>query len=242
MSHALTIRYFAVLRERFECAEETIDWGALPASPTVDALWSVLVERHPSLEDDRESIRVAVNRDFVEDDAILEPGDEVALIPPVSGGSGEHVGESSGDEGECVDETGRFAITPRPLEVDEVAEHVRRDEAGAVVSFEGNVRNHTGDREVEVLVYETYLEMALEQMVRIADEVESRWPEVRLAAHHRYGRLAVGETAVVVAASSPHRPPAFEATRHTIECIKEDVPIWKKEIGPDGEEWIGGCG
>ena len=219
-----------MLRERFGCDEESVDWSELPDEPTVEDVWRYLVERHPSLEDERSSIRLALNQYFAELDAPVEPGDEIALIPPVSGGSGER-----------IDETGRLAITSRALDAESIVDRVRRDDAGAVVSFQGTVRDHTDTREVETLVYETYLEMALKKIVDIAEDVGERWPEVQLAAHHRYGRLNVGEVAVVVAASSPHRPPAFEATRHVIERIKEVVPIWKKEIGPDGEEWIGGC-
>jgi molybdopterin synthase catalytic subunit len=237
----LTIRYFGGIRERLgreleEVEVETAAAGA--ASPTVEDLWRALGEAHPELVEMRGFVRVAVNRDFADDTTALNPQDEIALIPPVSGGA--DLPENSSEElSECSDPTGAFRMTRAPLDSDAVREHVVRSEAGAVVVFEGVVRDHTGSRAVSYLEYETYLEMALDKLVECAGEVESRWSAVQIAIHHRWGRLEIGEKAVVIAVSSAHRADAFEACQFAIDRLKEIVPIWKKEVGPDGDQWVG---
>jgi len=239
----ITIRYFGGIRERLGKDAEQLelevakDRAGEDAQPTVDDLWRAILRAHPALEGIRGSTRVAVNREFARPDLVLNSGDEIALIPPVSGG----VDMPEEDEGatECADPTGAFLMTDRPLDTEAVRAFVSRPEAGAVVVFEGVVRDHTGDREVSYLEYETYLEMALDKLVECADEVVSRWGGVVIAIHHRYGRLEIGEKAVVIAVSSPHRVAAFEACAFTIDRLKEIVPIWKKEVSPDGDEWVG---
>ena len=151
-----------------------------------------------------------------------EDGDELAFIPPVSGGSDDP----------------RFAMTTAPLTLDAVIALVERPEAGAVATFTGVVRNHTKERKVVRLEYDAYVPMAERKLRETAEKAEERWP-VRVAIHHRHGSLEVGELAVVIAVSSPHRAEAFDACRFVIEELKREVPIWKKEVSPDGEEWIG---
>jgi molybdopterin synthase catalytic subunit len=185
-------------------------------------------------------VRVAVNRDFADDDTQISPDDEIALIPPVSGGAGEPVEPvEPAASTEEADDTGAFRITLAELDTDQVRAHVTRPDAGAIVLFEGVVRDHTGDHDVSYLEYETYLAMALDKVVQTAAEVTERWPDAQIAIHHRYGRLDIGEKAVVIAVSSPHRATAFEACQYAIDRLKEIVPIWKKEVGPDGDEWVG---
>ncbi len=228
----LNIKYFAGLREKIGRSEETIE---LPSEATVADLWDALTTRHPELSKMRSFVRVAVNRDFVDDSTRLAADDEVALIPPVSGGSGDGENEPT----ELEDVSGAFRITRGALDTDRVRDHVSRSEAGAIVLFEGVVRDHTGDRSVSFLEYETYLEMALDKLVETGEEVASRWEDAQIAIHHRYGKLDIGEKAVVIAVSSPHRATAFEACQWAIDRLKEVVPIWKKEVGPDGSEWVG---
>jgi molybdopterin synthase catalytic subunit len=152
---------------------------------------------------------------------LLTDGDEVALIPPVAGGAS------------------RCALTTAALEPRRVEALVERPNAGAVTTFAGVVRNHSQGRAVEFLVYEVYERMALAKLEEVAAHVEDSYDDVRVAVHHRHGKLFVGDTAVVIAVSSPHRADAFAACAQTIDRIKEVVPIWKKEVGPEGEEWVG---
>lgn len=227
----ITIRYFAALRERIGEESEALPLSELGDAPTAGDVWRAIVDRHPELEGLRDHVRVAINQDFADDEDPVEAGDEVAWIPPVSGGSGE------GDD--YAAESGRFRVTQRPVETGTVRDAVARSAAGAIVTFEGVVRDHTGDREVAHLEYECYGEMALQKLVDTRDEAVDRWEAVEVAIHHRYGRLEIGEVAVAIAVSSPHRGPAFEACEFIIDRLKEIVPIWKKEVGPGGEAWVG---
>lgn len=131
-----------------------------------------------------------------------------------------------------------FVVSKNIIHTAALREKVARPEAGAIVIFEGVVRNHTGDREVAFLEYEAYQEMALKKLAEVAEEVvESR--DIHVAIHHRFGRLEIGDIAVVIAVSSPHRKDAFDACSRIIDRLKEEVPIWKKEVSADGSEWIG---
>jgi molybdopterin synthase catalytic subunit len=168
-------------------------------------------------------VRVAVNERFATKEDRITEGDDVALIPPVSGGSGQ----------------GPFDIRRDPIRVDEVVARVESPGAGAVVAFAGTVRASTDGCEVVALEYEAYESMAIRFLRQIGDEITRMWPEARVAILHRIGRLEVGETSVAIATSSPHRADAFEACRHAIERLKKDVPIWKKEIRRDGSVWVG---
>lgn len=231
----LIIRYFGGVRERLGRDFETLEVRA-PAgqAPTVDDLWRTLIAAHPKLQRLRESTRVAVNREFALDSTVLHPEDELALIPPVSGGV-----DLPAEPTEAADPTGAFLMTARPLDTQAVRALVTRPQAGAIVVFEGVVRDHTGARQVSYLEYETYLAMARDKLVACAAEVQARWQTVAIAIHHRYGRLEIGEKAVVIAVSSPHRGAAFEACAYAIDRLKEIVPIWKKEVSPDGDVWVG---
>jgi len=220
----IRLRLFAVCRERVGADQVELELSAV--NPTVRDLLRTLARAHPELEPVLPAVRVAVNRRFAELDAPVSTADELALIPPVSGGDGRV-----------------FALRDAPLDPREVEAAVRHAGAGAVVTFQGTVRDLTvdesGAHEVTHLAYEAYADMAEAVLRRIGDEAQARWPGVRLAAVHRVGRLALGEVAVVIAASSPHRPAAFEACRYVIERLKEDVPIWKKEARADGSVWGG---
>jgi len=227
MSGAIEIRYFAAVRERLGCDRESVELGGGEDPSNVGEVWRELVGRHPSLQGLREHVRIAKNGEFTDDAEAVEPGDEIAIIPPVSGGSCE------------ARQLRRFSVAREPLDRDEVREVVARDRAGAVVVFEGTVRDHTDDHRVERLQYECYEEMAVSKLEEIGEEACNRPADLSMAIHHRTGSLEVGEVAVVVAASSPHRGPAFDACRYAIDRLKEVVPIWKKEVGPGGESWVG---
>lgn len=221
----VTVLYFAALRELVGQSEEVLELAgdAIAIGPLAQAL----EERHPSLRRRLARVRFAVNEAFVPHEHEVVDGDVVALIPPVAGGSDRAPARE------------RVAIRNDPLSVDAVMELVRHPGAGALALFLGTVRNHNEGRAVTALEYSAYKSMALAEMARIVDEIEAELPVVRLAAHHRVGELSVGDTAVVCAASSPHRGEAFRAGRLLIDRIKERVPIWKRERGPDGDYWVG---
>lgn len=212
------ILYFAAARERAGCADETIE---LASAPSVRDLLAELSRRHPPLERLIPHLRVAVNQTFSSPDDAVPDGAEVALIPPVAGGAG------------C------FRVTRDPLKLDEVVLAVEGAGLGGVVTFSGQVRDQTRGRAVIQLEYEAYAPMAERVFAQIAAEAASRWERSRMAIIHRIGLLRPGELAVVIAASAPHRAEAFDACRHAIERLKQDAPIWKKEIFADGEIWVG---
>jgi molybdopterin synthase catalytic subunit len=221
----ITVLYFAVLRERARLERETV---TLPAGSDVAAARAAIARLHPELAALLPRVQAAVNRAMAADARALADGDELALIPPVAGGSGGG-------------RTARIAIGPEALALDDVVAAVAgTGERGGVVTFAGVVRREGHAlRDVVRLEYEAYTEMALEVLTAIADELERELPGARVAIHHRVGALAVGETAVVIAAAAPHRAEAFTACRAAIDRLKERAPIWKKEVGESGEEWLG---
>jgi molybdopterin converting factor subunit 1 len=223
----ITVLYFAVLRERARRERETVTLA--PGSDVAGA--RAAIERlHPELASLLPIVQTAVNRTLVQAAHALADGDELALIPPVAGGAGPRAG------------TAKIAIGPRVLSVEDVVAAVAggAGERGGVVTFAGVVRRDGHAlRDVVRLEYEAYTDMALEVLSAIAEELEREQPGARVAIHHRVGSLAVGETAVVIAAAAPHRAEAFAACRAAIDRLKERAPIWKKEIGESGEVWLG---
>lgn len=212
---------FAVCREKL--GQDHVDVDLVGDHPTVSDLKAALAASHPELAPLLPIVRIAVNHAFAgADDAVAEQ-DELALIPPVSGGSGG----------------GPFRVQAEPVTTEAVEAAVRHGGAGAVVSFLGTVRDHTQDHQVTALEYEAYQEMAERFLKTIGTETMARWPKTRVAILHRTGRLEIGEASVAIAVSSPHRADAFEACRHVIERLKQDVPIWKREIRTDGSVWVG---
>jgi len=213
------VLYFGVVRERV--ARKSGEDIALADDASLRGLMSLLCGSYPALAGMRGHLRLAVNEDFAGDDRILADGDVVALIPPVAGGSGRY----------C-------RLTDQPLSVDEVLASVAGPGQGGTVVFIGYVRGNTGDKIVAELEYEAYGSMTTRVLDDILDRCEAE-PGVRVSIAHRTGRLAVGEIVVVIAASAPHRAEAFHAARACAELLKAEAPIWKKEIGPDGEVWVG---
>ena len=215
---ALTVLYFAAARERAGTAREALEWRG---GQSVQALLEALAGRHPELRPLLPHLRVAVNQEFQGLDAPVPDGAEVALVPPVAGGSGN------------------FRLSETALDLSEVVRAVGGESRGGLVTFTGTVRNETRGRRVRQLAYEAYPAMAEKAMAEIGGEIEQRWPGTGVAIVHRVGTLLPGEAAVVIAVSAPHRAAAFEGCRHAIERLKADVPIWKKERFEDGEEWVG---
>ena len=207
----VAVKLFAALRERAGSRERVLD---LADGSSVDDVWPAL-----DLGDEPSGLVYAVNRAYVERGTALADGDEVALIPPVSGGA--------------------FLLSDAPLSIESVTKEVASDAAGAVVTFVGTTRARSRGRDVIRLEYEAYEGMAEAEMERIARELRERHEVVDVAIHHRVGPVEVGETSVVIAVSAPHRAAAFDACREAIDTLKQTVPLWKKELYVGGEEWIG---
>ena len=215
----IQIRYFAVVRERLRRDTETLE---LPSGANAGQALDRLAEKHEALAPLRRYLQIAVNQETVPPSHPLHDGDELALIPPVAGGT-------------------RLAIvvSDRAPSLDHVVEAVRAADIGGIVAFVGLVRGRSQGHSVEKLEYEAYAEMAEKVFHTICDEIEARHAGVRLAIEHRTGLLAVGDVAVALAAGAPHRGEAFAAARELIDELKHRAPIWKKETGPDGTEWVG---
>ena len=221
----IRVRLFASLAEAVGRRELTLCGLAEPA--TAGAVGEALFERFPQAAGMRESVMYAVNAEYVQADFPVTSRDSVALIPPVSGGADEDGSE-------------QFRIVDGVISADALHALVLRPEAGAVAVFLGVVRDNNLGREVDYLEYDAYPEMAERVMGRIGAEIRERWDVAEVAMQHRVGRLEIGEASVGVAVSSAHRAEATDACRYGIDRLKAIVPIWKKEVWSDGEEWIEG--
>lgn len=216
----IIVKLFGSLRE--EVGAKQLDFE-LAEGTRVSALRTQLAERYPSFERLGDRLAVSLNLEICSDDAALGDGDVVAFLPPVSGGA---------------EAPKRCTISELPLDEAEVVARVAGPDAGGVVSFVGNVRNHARGRSIQYLEYEAYPEMAELEMEKIVAQAAEKWPGSRVAIAHRTGHLEIGEAAVVVVAVAPHRGEAFEACRFAIDTLKVTVPIWKKEVATDGEYWV----
>jgi MoaE-MoaD fusion protein len=206
---AVKVRLFAGLRERAGYSERELAGVARVAD-----VWPAL-----GLGDEPDGLLYAVNREYADAARELADGDEVALIPPVSGGS--------------------FRISEDPLSLDAVVGEVTDESAGAVATFLGTVRRESRGRTVLYLEYEAYVEMAEDVMAQIAADLEQRYDLWAVAIHHRIGRVEIGEPSVAIAVSAPHRQDALAACKEAIDTLKQTVPLWKKEVYEGGEEWLG---
>jgi MoaE-MoaD fusion protein len=197
---------------------------ALPSGATAADAWSQLSSRY-DLGPLPRSFRCAVNSEYAGWNDPLKDGDELAVIPPVSGGA---IGERHG----------LVALREEPLDATAIADRIRATDDGALVVFQGIVRGHSRGKQVRALVYEAYGSMAQRQMEQLAEEARRRWPILDLTIVHRTGTLHVGETSVVIAVAASHRGEAFDACEWLIDELKHTVPIWKKEVYTEGEAWI----
>lgn len=218
----LKVRYFAGAKDLAGCDEESF---AVPAGDlTVTGLVEVLAERHPRIAAYLPRMRLAVDGTFAEADTAVTDGQEVDVMPPVAGGAPA---------------VALCDVRDADLSIDEVYRAVSHDAAGGVVLFAGVVRDHHEGKSISRLDYEAHPTLAVAELRAVLEAVANEWPSVRLAAVHRVGQLTVGDFAIVLAASSPHRAEAFEACRAAIDRIKDTVPIWKKEWDEDGAPtWV----
>ena len=207
----VSVKLFAGLRERAGWSARELE---LPDGAKVKDVWAEL-----ELGEQPRGIHYALNKGYADKSAVLADGDEVALIPPVSGGD--------------------FRLSEEPLSLDAVVAEVAGERAGAIATFTGTTRIESRGRTVRWLDYEAYAEMAEDVMAGIAAQLEERYDLCAVAIHHRVGRVGIGEPSVVIAVSAPHRADALAACKDAIDVLKESVPVWKKEVYEGGEEWIG---
>lgn len=221
MHMQVLVRYFAAHRDITGHAEETLVLGD---GATVGMVWELLVTRYPRLAGYSGRMLLAVNQEFATLETELQAGDELAFIPPVSGGSG----------------VPRFCISATSLDPAPLVQAVQDPAMGSIVTFAGVARNHFAGRATARLEYQAYESMAVAVLEQIAQEAQQRWNTGLIAIHHRIGVLEIGETAVLVVVASPHRREGFAAAEWIMDRIKEVAPIWKKEIWADGmTEWVG---
>ena len=214
------VRLFASAREAAGVGHLVLD---LPDGRAVRDAIAAITALHPPVSDIRQMV-IARNREYVGLDEPLADGDELALIPPVSGGA--------------VSSSERILVSAAPLSMDTAIDAVRGPDVGGIVVFLGTVRDASRGKRVRHLEYEAYAEMAEAKMRQIADRLERAHAPLRIAMHHRVGDLAIGDIAVVVVAAAPHRDAAFVAARAAIDELKQVVQIWKKEYTDDGAVWI----
>jgi molybdopterin synthase catalytic subunit len=207
----VAVRLFAGLRELAGTRALEIE---LPTGAVAGDVWPAL-----DLGDEPAGLLVAINKGYAKRGTVLADGDEVALIPPVSGGA--------------------FRLSEFPLSLDDAVREVASDDAGAIATFTGTTRARSRGREVVRLEYEAYEGMAEAEMERIAADLKERYSLIDVAVHHRVGVVGIGETSVVIAVSSAHRAAALAACAEAIDTLKSSVPLWKKEIYVGGEEWVG---
>jgi molybdopterin synthase catalytic subunit len=227
----ITLLFFANLRELTGMKQTSID---LPEQTTVQQLKEIVAESFPEISPALGTVLVSVDKEFAFDEDLIPEGAQVALFPPVSGGIELVEGRPS-----------YFAIISGEIDINELVEKISTDTTGAACIFTGMVRARTlrdNPHETEYLQYEAYQEMAEEKMHQVAGEIWDQWPSVEgIAIVQRIGRLDAGTPTVIIACSAGHRDSGvFEAARYGIDRLKQIVPIWKKEVSPDGETWIEG--
>lgn len=225
------VLFFGRLKEIVGRAEEDAE---MQDTASLDDLFARYMRQYPELAGFRGSVVGSVNQVFADWQSRLSAGDEVAFLPPVSGGAGtlpSVAGQKSGDIIELIRE---------PIRVAEIVERLKAPEDGAVLAFEGIVRNHSEGRQTLYLEYEAYEAMALAKLHEIAESMRGQFHADHVALVHRLGRLVIGETSVLVGVASPHRAAAFDACRFGIDTLKRTVPIWKKEYFDEGAVWAKG--
>lgn len=237
VSGSVSVRYFAAARDLAGCSDERFELGL--EAQTAGGVLGLVLARHPRLVPHAKRLRLALNGEFTESSAPVRAGDELVLLPPVAGGAPLPSEGAAPTPQQAQERVRRAEILEVPLSLDVCVRDVSHPGAGGLVVFLGVVRDHADGAPVVRLDYEAYTELATTELRRVLERVAEAHDGVWLSAQHRVGRLAVGDAAVVVAASAPHRGEAFDACRAAIDALKETVPIWKKEWAPDGAaSWV----
>jgi molybdopterin converting factor subunit 1 len=224
----IRVLFFGLLKDICGGAEDRIE---LPEGATAGAVFEHYAATFPKLRQMASSVVLARNHEFANTGERLMEGDEVALLPPVSGGS---LSEITDPEGHF------FALTRLPIDLRELETQLLRGCDGASVTFQGVVRNNTSGRQTLRLEYECYVPMAILKMAEIGREIAKEHPISRIGMVHRLGTLEIGEASVAIVVTAPHRKPAFDAALEGINRLKRLVPVWKKEFFEDGEIWVEG--
>jgi len=236
----VTVRvlFFGAARDAAGCDETAVEVGT-PA--TAGTAFATVLETYPELRRFGRALLVAVNQEYAVLEAEVRDGDEMAVFPPVSGGSGAG-GTGAELELPAADAQDFFELTTAPIDVGAIARRVVPHRCGATVTLDGYAREWTRGRQTLYLVYEAYAPMALGEMQRLGHEARARFDIAHIGIVHRTGRTEIGETSVVISVSAPHRRAAFEACEWAIRELKRTVPIWKKEFYEGGEVWVEGEG
>src|SRR4051812_24543836 len=225
----IRVLFFGQLKDVCGRAEDGLE---LPVGSSVRSVFDHYATMFPRLAAMAKSVVLARNHEFASPGELLGDGDEVALLPPVSGGASPL---------EIADQAGNFyVITRSPIDVRAAEDRILQGMDGAVVTFQGVVRNNTSGRATLRLDYECYEQMAVRQMAAIGSEIAGQFAISRIAMIHRLGTMEIGEASVAIFAAAPHRKPAFDAALEGINRLKRQVPIWKKEYFADGEVWVEG--
>lgn len=227
-SMQIRVLFFGVLKDIAGKGSDSVD---LPQPATLKDLLSRLQQQIPRLSAHLPSIAMSINQEYARPDSILRQGDEVALLPPVSGGADFAAGTLANS---------RASIVADKINTQALVDKIKQPEDGATVVFEGIVRNHSRGRRTLFLDYDAYPEMAVKQLESLANEALSRFAVRDMAVVHRIGRLQIGETSVAIVVAAAHRGAAFDACRWLIDTLKRTVPIWKKEYFEDGAVWADG--
>jgi MoaE-MoaD fusion protein len=229
------VLFFGILKDMVERSGETVD---LPEGARVRELLFYYAQATPRFEAMISSLAISVNHEYAPEDWVLRDGDEVGLLPPVSGGMTD--GRSEIRDEAAHETVGEVRIVRERIDSEAVIGRLKRSSDGAVVAFDGIVRDNTRNRRTLYLDYEAYEPMAMKQMESLAAESRTRFPVRAASIIHRLGRLEIGETSVFIVVSAAHRGAAFEACRWIIDTLKKTVPIWKKEYFEDGAVWADG--
>jgi len=227
----IRVLFFGLLKDFADSPEQTVD---LPEGSTVESLFAHFVSRYPQLDGLADSIALARNHSFAQPGEVLTDGDEIAFLPPVSGGTA-YTHRTVTPDGHI------FALTRETIDTQALSREILQGIDGAICTFEGVVRNNSSGRATRFLDYECYEAMAIKLMEEIGVEIASSHAISRLAMVHRLGRMEIGEASVVIIAAAPHRRPSFDAALDGINRLKKTVPIWKKEYFVDGEVWVDGA-
>ena len=236
----ITVLFFGMLKDLVGRSQEELE---LPEGARLETVFDHYASQFPKLREMAGSVVIARNQEFASPEAAVGDGDEVALMPPVSGGSG--VDSASGADFPWIAyseaPSGTFyALTRLPIDTRAAAAKLAAGEDGALITFEGVVRNHSNGRRTLYLDYECYVPLALKKMEQIGADILSSHQVRAIAMVHRLGRLEIGEASVAILVAAAHRKPAYEASLEAINCLKRLVPVWKKEHFEDGEVWVEG--
>lgn len=226
------VLFFGMVKDIVSASEATL---TMPEGAVLSQVFDHYETQFPALSNLKSSVVLARNQEFVPLSTHIQDQDEIAFLPPVSGGTGQWIKQIT------LEPAGHFfALTRQPIHADELRNLILQDQDGAICTFEGVTRNNSKGRTTRFLEYECYESMAIKLMAQIGQEIAAEHGITRIAIVHRLGHLEIGEASVLVMAAAPHRGASFDATRAGIDRLKKTVPIWKKEFFSDGEVWVDG--